>query len=294
MTSIGEPYKGTLPIESVKCSCGLHVLECPFFTQLERRVRELGNSFSLRDWQVLFRSGRSGLLNFLLERPLPSVFMERVRNSLVSSRPEFGQNFDVVGRHVYHLALAALEITGKQVFVDTEKDPMRIKFLSRLPELDLKVLHLVRDVRGAVASFLKKRRGRGPWPRWSLRSLDVAQATLWWRFINMNSERALRFVEPDRSLRIRYDDLCSDPQGTIDVIADFVGVPRRKAPLNFFLTSHHILGNTMRLRGANAGTVKHDDSWKSSLQDRDLEIVARIAGRTSHYFGFTWPPLHPR
>lgn len=222
--------------------------------------------------------------------PLPSTFMERIRDPLVSAWPGNAKAVRAMAPRVYHFASAILETTGKRVFVDTDKQPIRIRLLRGLSELDLRVIHLVRDVRGSVASFIDKPY-RGVWPKWTVRSLDVAEGAIWWRFVNMNCDRALRGLPAERWLRLHYEELSSDPQGTLDRISDFVGVERAAMPLNFYDPPHHILGNPMRLnRSSKAGIVRQDDSWKSSLQDRDLEIIARIAGRTSHYFGYTWPP----
>jgi hypothetical protein len=169
-------------------------------------------------------------------------------------------------------------MTRKDVFVDLHKDSMRVKFLSRMPELDLRVIHLVRDVRGAVASFMKNA------------SYDVVRATRRWLIDNMNSERALRFVPSDRWIRIRYDSLCQDPQGAVDGIADFVGVHRAAVPRDIFEAPHHIIGNRMRLKGDRDGQVRVDEFWRRKLSDGDLAIIARVAGAANRSFGHAWPP----
>ena len=176
-----------------------------------------------------------------------------------------------------YLARSAVEISGKKVFVDTQKDSIRIKFLSDMEQLDLKVIHLVRDVRGSVASIMKHSRRD-----------DIAWATRWWYRANMNAERSRRYVSPYQWIRLTYDELCADPQGTMDRICDFVGVKRASVQKDFYEGEHHILGNRMRLNGVN-GVVERDVSWKERLTNRDLDKIARIGGAANRYFGHDWP-----
>lgn len=149
MVSIGEQrrLKGRNRVATSRCSCGLALIDCPFFASVERRVHELGSSFNFDDWYAPFKY-RNGFIRALLEVPLPSTFIESIRDSLVSALPGNAEAVRGMARRAYHFASAVLEITGKRVFVDTDKQPIRMRFLRKLSELNLRVIHLVRDVRG--------------------------------------------------------------------------------------------------------------------------------------------------
>jgi hypothetical protein len=207
---------------------------------------------------------------------LRNVFLEQIRDRFVPFWPAYRQRLASISQRIVHIAQATLEISGKDVFVDAKKDSMRVKFLQSISRLDYKVIHLIRDVRGAVTSIMKHS------PR------SVARATRVWYTANMNAERARRYVAPHQWLRLRYDDLCDDPQGTIDRIADFVGVQRAKMPEDFYTVEHHIIGNYMRLR-QGAGVIKQDESWKACLTEQALATVMRIGGKANRYFGHDWP-----
>jgi Sulfotransferase family len=265
-------------LERYPCSCGAVFLRCPFFLELERRVNALGSSFTLRDWQTLFRLSRHRWLNILLVRPLRHVGLEGLRDRLVPFWPGYGQAIGTISRRIVHVAQATLTISGKEVFVDAQKDPIRVKFLQDIAQLDLKVIHLVRDVRGTVTSYMKTFKG-----------MNAARATRIWYIANANAERARRHVATHQWLRIRYDELCSDPQATIDRISNFVGVEQSVIPKDFYEGEHHIIGNRMRLRGKGSGIVRQDDSWKDYLTERDLGIIARIGGAANRSYGHNWP-----
>jgi hypothetical protein len=278
MISIGETVRSArVAAERRICSCGALFLQCPFFSKLEQQVSALDGSFTLTNWQTSFQLSNYRLLDIPLMRPLRLVFLEQIRDKLVPFWPGYQQRIHKISQRNVHLAGSAVAISGKKVFVDAQKDSIRIKFLHDIEQLDLRVIHLVRDVRGVVASVIKRH------PR-----QDVGSATRWWYHTNMNSERARRYVSPDRWLRLAYDELCADPQGAMNRISDFMGVKRTPMTKDFYEGEHHILGNRMRLKGGN-GVVEPDVSWKERLTDRDLDIIARIGGVANRFFGHDWP-----
>ena len=212
----------------------------------------------------------------LITRPLPSRVLQRLRDRAALMLPGFKTTAREIALRNQHFAQATLAISGKQVFVDAQKDAARIRFLSEMRSLDLRVIHLVRDVRGGVASYMKHDPGS-----------DAKTAARRWLRANIATDRAKAYIEPDRWLRIRYDELCSDYQNTVHRIADFIGVTRATVSEDFGDTEHHIVGNTMR-RGRRRG-ITMDESWKTRLTAEDLEAIRRVGGKANRFFGFDWP-----
>lgn len=278
MVSISEaegPAEG-VNIKKYHCSCGALLLECPFFLELERRINALGSTFSLTNWQTAFQVSQYRMLDIPLARSLRSVFLDRCRDLVVPFWPGYLRAIGVISQRMTHVAQATLAISGKEVFVDAQKDPHRIKFLRDIKEFDLKVVHLIRDVRGAVASRLKNDN-----------TSDIAWATRRWYVANMNADRARWYVSAHQWLRVTYSELCANTQSTVDRIADFVGIRRSPVPQNFYEGEHHIIGNRMRLK--KSGLVKEDEMWKERLSDEDIRMIARIGGAANKYFGHDWP-----
>ncbi|MGE4090189.1 MAG: sulfotransferase [Candidatus Binatia bacterium] len=263
-------------LQEYRCSCGALLLRCPFFLTLERRIKVLGSEFALTNWQTSFQLSEYRLLDIVFARTLRSSLLDQCRDVLVPFVPGYTRTVATISRRMVHFAQAVLAISGKHVFVDAQKDSERIKFLSHIEEFDLKVIHLVRDVRGAVASRMKHAARNDP-----------AWATRKWCTANLNVERAKRYVASDHWLRVTYSDLCATTQGTLDRIADFVGVQRVPVCENVYDGEHHIIGNQMRLK--NAAPIQEDQSWKRLLSDRDLAVIARIGGAINRYFGHPWP-----
>lgn len=259
------------------CSCGEPVLNCPFFLGVERRVQAHDAGFSLGNAGLIHRFSSNRYFNILLGRPLRSSLAEVIRDKLASWWPSYRRVLEATNRRVVLFARAALAVSGKSVFLDAQKDPMRARFLQFSPEIRLKVIHLVRDVRGAVASMMKRNSGT-----------TVEEAARIWLRGNKNCHRVRRFVRIEEWLQVTYDELCRSPQETVDRICGLAEIPARTVPADFYGCEHHILGNHMRLRGTG-GKVGYDESWKDILSPQDLAIIARIAGDANRFFGHVWP-----
>ena len=86
---------------------------------------------------------------------------------------------------------------------------------------------------------------------------------------------------------MRYEDLCADPRATLDRIARFIGVAPASGAFDLGAMEHHIIGNSMRLRGIDG--IRHDERWREQLTSSDLDVIARLAGEASRRFGYDWP-----
>jgi hypothetical protein len=170
------------------------------------------------------------------------------------------------------LASVILAVTGKSIFFDTSKSYTTIRYLSREDAIDLRVVHLVRDVRGAGLAMKRKR--HLTWP----------QVVVSWVRTNRNIEQQLRRLPADRWIRIRYEDLCRDPQGTLDRFFAFCGAEPHTLTTSLLSQEHHIVGNRMRLR--YTGEIKLDESWKDVLTGDELECAERLAGSAHRRYGY--------
>jgi hypothetical protein len=265
-------------LSTYRCSCGELFRECEFWNHIAARTRELGhpvNVFETDFWNTHLRLSRNRVANVALVRSLQWEPLNRVRDAVVGRLPGVDNAVSEMAWNSWSLATAVLERTGKTVFVDTARDSQRPKRLSPFPMLDLKVVHLVRDPRGNVASMLKHTPG------------DVAAAARQWARANTEADKARRYLPPERWMSLHYEALCADPAGVLDRIARFVGVEPGKMNSGFRGTVSHIIGNKMRMKGL--GEIREDLSWKTTLTDAQLSTIARVAGPTSHRLGYNWP-----
>ena len=268
---------GRTDLTTYQCSCGRLFRECPFWTGTAARTAELGypvQVFRTGFWNTHLRLSSNRMLNALLVRSLRVTPLNEVRDTLVAAVPAVRDAIEHMGWTSWSLATAVLEQTGKRVFVDTARDHQRPKFLARHPRLDVRVIHLIRDPRGTVASIMKHS------------GVDAAEGARQWRHYNTEAARVRRHLPDGSWLTLHYEELCADPSGTLDRIADFLEVPRAgtQPPRP---QERHIIGNAMRLRALNE--IREDRSWQTRLGSGELDAIARVAGPTSRRLGFNWP-----
>lgn len=264
-------------VATYQCSCGVRFEDCDFWRKVAARTEELGHPvevFQTNFWNTHVRVSDRRWLNGLLVRSLGNGLVTDFRDALIWSAGPIRRTVEEASWSTWSLAKAVLELTGKSVFVDTARDHQRPKYLARNPSLDLKVIHLIRDPRGNVASIMNHT------------GVDVAKASRQWRHYNMEADRVRRFVAPGSWMLLHYEDLCADPGSTLDRIARFLGL--EPAPVGQILQAgeNHVIGNSMRLKAVEE--IRLDEKWRESLSANDIEVIARIAGDTSRRFGYDW------
>jgi hypothetical protein len=169
---------------------------------------------------------------------------------------------------------SALQLTGADVFFDTSKALMRLSYLLEIPEIDLKVVRVVRDVRAFASSY--KSRG-----------VSVEQAARHWRRYQLSADALLHTVPAGRVMLMRYEDFCHAPLQWLRNLHTFFEVPPLDPPETIIPGEHHIIGNHMRLQKITAITANH--SWQEKLTATEIAQTLHIAGDLNERFGY-----HPK
>jgi len=259
------------------CSCGARFKDCEFWNQIAARTVELSHPvtvFKKDFWNTHPRISRHRWLNGLLIRSLGSSSLNAARDMVIGGLGPVQRTMSEATLSTASLARAVLEATGKTVFVDTARDHQRPKYLMRSPVDDLKVIHLIRDPRGNTASIMKHT------------GVEASKAARQWRHYNLEADRVKKLFL-DSWMLLHYEELCADPQDTLDRIARFIGIGPTPVSLKVQNDRHHIIGNSMRLR--DLGEIREDQTWREMLNENDLRDIARITGAASHRFGYDWP-----
>lgn len=269
MVCVGEE---TGPIPSRRnqpdfpCSCGEPIPKCPFWSEVTRRMKARGYDFGHDRFNVHFFLGNGRWSNQFLSRSLRSNLMDDIRDGLVGCLPVYGSRLRVIRARNLAMMRSILEATGKKVFASGQKDPIRAWQLAKLPGVDLKVVHLIRNSCGFVSSTMKN----------GGNSLSVGVRD--WNRNAGHVERLFARLGPQRCMRIRYEDLCTDVEGTLAKLARFAGLEPMKGPVNFRETAHHVIGNRMRLQSSSE--VRLDESWRERLTPDQIDEIKR---RTRYY-----------
>lgn len=274
IATVGEMFiaRGVDP-ETYVCSCGARIAECPFWRKVSKEMARRGISYDVRSNDASFSNNGIGRLPHLLLTAEPrGAVLETVRGAALALLPGTRRELDRRLRVNAALAEVITEIRGARAFVDASKRPGRLLHLRRSPSLDIRVLHLVRDGRAVARSASRNSR----------KSLEEGARS--WALSIRDAERLRRLFPADRWLMLRHEDLCSDPDATLEKLTRFIGVSPAGRHADFRSTDHHIIGNRMRL--SNTSDIRLDERWRTELEPAQIDAVERVAGDTLRRYGY--------
>jgi hypothetical protein len=173
------------------CGCGNSVPECPFWKDIVQaipvEVYESGDSLvRMRKFPWLLLRGKNGVpaRYKAILAAIAGVYQKVARD------------------------------TGCAVIVDSSKNPANALLVSLVPDVELHVLHVVRNPQNVVASWTKKKGYLAVHP--------ARRVIAWWWSYNILAE-ALR-LRAKTYRRIRYEDFVRDPNSLLQQVAcDTVG-----------------------------------------------------------------------
>jgi UDP-N-acetylglucosamine transferase subunit ALG13 len=248
------------------CGCGERFSDCAFWGKV--------GDIAFGGWQhVSGERMRTLQLRADRTRHIPALLVPKVSRLLATSTVQYGA---VISR----ILRAILKVSGKPVIVDTSKHVSTALLLRQLPDIDLRVVHLVRDPRGVANSW--SRVVARPEVQDEDRDMDTLHPGrlglrwLWfnWAFSNMD-----RLGVP--TLTIRYEDFVDEPAGILDQIFGFAGVEMvgekmfdPSSPL-ILQEGHSVSGNPRRLNRRPV-ELRADEKWRTDLDPKMSSLVSRV------------------
>lgn len=257
------------------CACGEAFSACPLWTEIGRRAFGGWEHVDLDRMRFLADAvDRQRRMPHSARRRPPAAFGDLVR--------EYAEHF----RRIY---VAAAEITGARVVIDSSKEIPTALALSHLDDLDLRVLHVVRDARGVAYSWSKvvarpESTDGDAMPRFS-----PVRSTVFWLSGNLTVQALRHRGVP--VVRLRYEDLVADAASSIEEAWTALGLPGRAdvpmtSPTSIELhTTHSVAGNPMRFR-TGPTELTRDDAWRTALPARDRRVVTAMAWPVLKSFGY--------
>ncbi len=251
------------------CSCGKEVAICPFWSEVGIRYRDKNFPWQPDRWELDFRlPNHPWLSRIALNRP--DIFPWRT--PLFSRLPWFSKKIkDMLARNLA-FARIVLDVSGREVVLDASKHSMRLYHLSRIPELDLRVIHLLRDPRG----WCNSRRKNFNEP--------VTQTARRWVEENIRISQITSHMPERKKIILRYEEFCENPQAAMARIWALADLPVVTVPEKLSTINHHLLGNRMRTR-KDLG-IKQDLSWQSELSRDERKIIEHLTTPVAGYLGY--------
>ena len=162
--------------------------------------------------------------------------------------------------HMERLLQAVRSVSGAEIIADTSKRMGRAWMLPRCLKEEVRIIHLVRDPRGTLWSFMK--RGIEQKAKSPVRTL------LHYSVKNAMSSVVRLGLPNNSTLRVRYEDLVQAPTTELLRIGNFLGLDfsqtvreleeRQPIPVPFLLD-----GN--RIRKSSTIQIRPDEEWRTGM-----------------------------
>lgn len=272
LATIGELKWAELDLDTYACSCGALLRECGFWRRVVAEMQDRGLPFNLERPPTDFRVRPHALADRIVRSRVRGAVYESLRDTLVAVMPPSRDAFPTIARVNREVMQAVMRLQGGSWFVDSSKDPVRLKYLFETGDYELRVIHLLRDGRGVTYSSIKNK------------AMSAESAARDWKHTHAQIERLARRIGSERVFALRYETLCTDVQRTMAALFTFIGVDPGRAADDYRRVEHHILGNRMRLRSGSE--VKLDETWREKLGPEDLATFERVAGAANRRFGY--------
>jgi Sulfotransferase family len=267
-------------VENRLCGCGEPFRECPFWRSVGEEAFGGWDALDAEEVVALDHAANR-------HRYIPLLLAPRLSRSFEARLQRY---VDILGP----LYAAIDRVSGGACIVDSTKDPPFAFLLKRVPTIDLRIVHLVRDSRGVAFSWTKQ--VRRPEKDEVVRFMDTyhpVEMGVRWVVYNACFHLFGRLGVP--RLMTRYEEVVASPRREIERMVALVGADVDPEAFDFLngrrveLGVHHtISGNPMRFqRGAVELAV--DEEWRSRLSPVHRRMVSLFTFPLLVRYGYLGP-----
>lgn len=217
---------------NLPCECGRRVSDCEFWQTIIPSVEQESREFATELVRI---------------RYLPLLaFRHRT--------PQMQRKVDALFRNIKLIFTKVAEKSGRSMIVDSSKNPAYLFTVMGLEDIELYVLHLVKDPRDVVASWSK--------PKQYVESRSHFHAARDWLLFNWFIERLARNSSAQYRF-LRYEDFVQNPAVEFQKIVDWVS--GESVPVKF------LNGNVAMIKASQHSLAGNPDKFETGK----IEIRSR-------------------
>jgi len=248
------------------CGCGERFSGCAFWQQVGKTAFGGWSTVDVDEVVALKAAvDRTRYIPRLARRRLPAGLLEAVRRYA-----------DYYAR-IYR---AAAEVSGAEVVIDSSKHASLAFVLRWAPDIDLRVLHMIRDSRAVAYSWGRQiRRPEVVDSEAYMPTFSPVRVSALWTAQNAAFDLLAR---REAVTRLRYEDFAADPRVVLRRVRDWAGLPDRPEALRVLddppvvpQPAHTVAGNPLRF-SAGPLRVRADEKWRSALPGRSRMVVGTL------------------
>jgi hypothetical protein len=232
------------------CGCHRPLSQCEYWEPIVNRVRR-----SMRFPIGYFRSGRHPNGKVVRWALLPSI----LTGGPLPTQERAAEAYATSNLAALEEAKEAAEDHQDEVtwLIDASKDPYRLLWLQASGLFDIRVIHLIRRPEGFVANMMRSAGVHSS-------AMALKYAGRWLVDNLIGSVLLWRMFWPEAVKRVRYEDLATDPEGTIGEICGWLNVPFDPdcTQATRFAANHGVAGNRPRWE---ALPVTFEENWRTTM-----------------------------
>jgi hypothetical protein len=281
-------------LDRYRCSCGRFILECDFWKNIMEGMAGKGYEFDIANAGTDYREVESPFARRLLSSMVRGKFFENCRDAVLGLSAGCRKQLSQIHKRNAALVSTITELSKAKVVVDSSKIGMRLKYLLKNPDLDIRVIRLIRDGRAVALTYMNPAdfadakepalRGGGTGGDRSNERMTMEQAAYQWRRCMEEAEHILKHLDRSQWIEAKYEDLCKDTEAVLSKLFMFLGLEPEERVKEFRSVEQHIIGNGMRLD--KTSEVRLDERWRDVLGREDLRAFDRIAGEMNKKYGY--------
>jgi hypothetical protein len=286
-SNLGDP-------ERYLCSCGMPISRCSFWIEVKNRMKIKGIDFDIRNAHISIHHDTSQYIRRLLGPLHRGPYLEFIRDFLLSFSPKWHPHLKTVQYRSNMLLDTLYDITKANTIVDSSKVGIRLKYLLRNNELDIRIIRLIRDGRGVSLAYMDPHtfadtknedlRAGGFGGNLELGRDSYMEAIREWRRSNEEADIILSQLPKKQYITVHYEELCTNTDNILKEVFNFLDVDSTVLIRDFRLKFNHVIGNGMRFD--QSSEIRCDEQWKTVLSIKNLEIFAKEAGAQNRKYGY--------
>jgi hypothetical protein len=262
-------------IDGQLCGCGTPVPECDFWSRVGKTA--FGGWDQIDPHEMLALQKRVDR-----NRYIPSMVAPKLR-------PGAQADLDRYTEVLSKLYRAIGEVAGARVVIDASKHASTAYLLRRVPGIDLRVVHLVRDSRGVAYSWTKEvKKPEVTGDDAFMPQYSPSSSGRQWVAYNLMFD-ALGVI--DKTMLLRYEALMANPREGLERILSHADEP--STTFDFLGdgwvdlgVDHTVAGNPMRFHQGRLD-LRLDQAWTTKLPERDRKVVTAITWPLQVRYGYS-------
>ncbi|MBM7622957.1 sulfotransferase [Sporohalobacter salinus] len=258
-------------VNDKKCSCGQRIDKCCYWGKILKEYQAKLKEKGIKDNIYDFRTYDKKI--FLTEKL--RAFFDGYEH--IFTKKEIRE----YGYKNYYLFQSIIETTGRDIILDSSKNPYRLALLSLSDLFDIKVIYLFRDGRANLESKKRKandnQREEASYPGSVSQTLKFIKLSLYVRNILKH------YIDSNDIYGLRYKDFTQNCKREIKGLCSFLDIEYQKEILDnnsstyFGSRERHNIGGN-RLRFKQIDQIRYINKWKNNLTFNEKMCFKLLGG----------------